>query len=231
MFSRPVRSGWNPAPSSSRPASLPRTATSPEVGWSTPQMHLSRVDLPEPFRPEDADRLTLLDRQGHVRQRPESSVDLRRPPWISRSFTVVYFSWARRNRLETPRTSTAMSAHQSSSAKLPSSRPKTANATRKRTTPRTSTSEIEPAVPEHAHVGQDVVHDRSAVDRWHRRRPGVDARAGTSGSIGAIGFKKIDPERGAELVDRSAAGTGRRWGRPRTRPSRSTSMRCWVSRR
>ena len=49
----PARSGpaGSRRPSSSRPASLPRTATSPEVGWSTPQMHLSRVDLPEPLRP------------------------------------------------------------------------------------------------------------------------------------------------------------------------------------
>src|SRR6516165_9560802 len=109
MFSRPVRSCWNPAPSSSRPASLPRTATSPSVGWRTPQMHLSRVDLPEPLRP----RMPTVSPSRTVsetsRRAQKSSVDFRRPPWISRSLTVLYWPWAKRKRLETLRTSTAKS--------------------------------------------------------------------------------------------------------------------------
>ena len=71
MFSRPVRSCWKPAPSSRRPASLPRTATSPVVGWSTPQMHLSRVDLPEPLRPRMPTVSPSLDRERDVVERPE----------------------------------------------------------------------------------------------------------------------------------------------------------------
>src|ERR1700722_15063044 len=109
MFSRPVRSCWKPAPSSSNPASLPRTATSPEVGWSPPQMHLSRVDLPEPLRP----RMPTVSPSRTVSDTPsraqKSSVDLRLPPWINRSLTVLYWPCARRKRFETSRTSTAKS--------------------------------------------------------------------------------------------------------------------------
>src|SRR6204780_4054382 len=109
MFSRPVRSCWKPAPNSSRPASLPRTATSPCVGCNTPQMHLSRVDLPEPLRPRMptvSPSLTLSETPSRAQK---SSVDLRLPPWIRRSLTVLYCPWARRKRLETSRTSTAKS--------------------------------------------------------------------------------------------------------------------------
>src|SRR5580704_10279250 len=109
MFSRPVRSCWNPAPSSRRPASFPRTATSPLVGCSTPQMHLSSVDLPEPLRP----RMPTVSPSFTVSETPsraqKSSVDLRLPPWIRRSLTVLYWPWARRKRLDTSRTSTAKS--------------------------------------------------------------------------------------------------------------------------
>src|ERR1700722_14798796 len=109
MFSRPVRSCWKPAPSSKSPASLPRTATSPEVGCSTPQMHLSRVDLPEPLRPRMPTVSPSLTVSETSLRAQKSSVDFRRPPWMSRSFTVLYWPWASRKRLETPRTSTAKS--------------------------------------------------------------------------------------------------------------------------
>src|SRR5580704_10883172 len=109
MFSRPVRSCWNPAPSSRRPASLPRTATSPVVGWSTPQMHLSRVDLPEPLRPRMPTVSPSFTVRDTSRRAQKSSVDLRRPPWMIRSLTVLYCPWASRKRLETLRTSTAKS--------------------------------------------------------------------------------------------------------------------------
>src|SRR5580698_2436949 len=109
MFSRPVRSCWKPAPNSSRPASLPRTATSPLVGWSTPQMHLSSVDLPDPLRP----RIPTVSPSLTVSETPsraqKSSVDLRLPPWMRRSLTVLYWPCARRKRLDTSRTSTAKS--------------------------------------------------------------------------------------------------------------------------
>ena len=72
-------------------------------------MHLSRVDLPEPLRP----RIPTVSPSLTVSETPsraqKSSVDLRLPPWIRRSLTVLYWPWARRKRLETSRTSTAKS--------------------------------------------------------------------------------------------------------------------------
>ena len=50
-FSRPVNSGWNPAPSSSSDATRPPTATCPRVGLMIPATSLSSVVLPEPLRP------------------------------------------------------------------------------------------------------------------------------------------------------------------------------------
>ena len=88
---------------------MPRTATSPEVGWSTPQMHLSSVDLPEPLRP----RMPTVSPSWTVSETSlraqKSSVAWRRPPWMMRSLTELYWPWARRKRLETLRTSTAKS--------------------------------------------------------------------------------------------------------------------------
>ena len=51
MFSMPVNSGLNPAPSSSRAATRPSSHTLPCVGSSVPVMICRRVDLPEPFGP------------------------------------------------------------------------------------------------------------------------------------------------------------------------------------
>src|ERR1700727_1341297 len=109
MFSRPVRSCWKPAPSSRRPASLPRTATSPVVGWRTPQMHLSSVDLPEPLRPRIPTVSPSRTVSETLSRAQKSSTFCRFPPWISRSFRELYWPWARRKRLETLRTSTAKS--------------------------------------------------------------------------------------------------------------------------
>ena len=53
-FSRPVRSGWKPAPTSSSPASRPRTRTRPVSGAITPATSLRSVDFPEPLRPSRA---------------------------------------------------------------------------------------------------------------------------------------------------------------------------------
>src|SRR5580704_8766018 len=108
MFSRPVRSCWKPAPSSNRPASFPRTATSPEVGCNTPQMHLSRVDLPEPFRPR-MPTVSPSRTWSETSLRAQNSSEGVRPPWIRRSFSELYFPWASRKRLETSLTSTATS--------------------------------------------------------------------------------------------------------------------------
>ena len=62
MFSSAVSSGSKPAPSSIKGAMLPRTVMVPSEGSRTPAMHLSMVDLPEPFvptRPTTSPFLTL----------------------------------------------------------------------------------------------------------------------------------------------------------------------------
>ena len=53
-FSRPLRSGWNPAPTSIRPAMRPRVSTCPSSGRRTPEMSFNIVDLPEPLKPRSA---------------------------------------------------------------------------------------------------------------------------------------------------------------------------------
>jgi hypothetical protein len=88
-------------------------------------MHLSRVDLPEPLCPSrpivvpvSISRLTLPS--------AHSSSCVVRPKWISRSFSVWYFSLESRNFFERSSTSIAgPNPAQSSSAKLLSSRPNT----------------------------------------------------------------------------------------------------------
>ena len=50
-FSRPLSSGWNPAPSSSSAEMRPSTVTPPFSGTRIPARHLSSVLLPEPFDP------------------------------------------------------------------------------------------------------------------------------------------------------------------------------------
>lgn len=50
-FSRPVKSGEKPAPSSRRAATRPRTDTVPAVGRMVPATIWRMVDLPEPFVP------------------------------------------------------------------------------------------------------------------------------------------------------------------------------------
>jgi len=50
-FSRPVKSGWKPAPSSSIEATLPPISTRPEWGGRIPANSFRSVLLPEPFSP------------------------------------------------------------------------------------------------------------------------------------------------------------------------------------
>ena len=51
MFSSPVKSGLNPAPSSSSAATRPLTFRSPVVGASVPHTICKSVDFPAPLRP------------------------------------------------------------------------------------------------------------------------------------------------------------------------------------
>ncbi len=50
-FSRPVSSGWNPAPSSSSADTRPLMRTLPFSGCWMPAIMRSNVDLPEPLWP------------------------------------------------------------------------------------------------------------------------------------------------------------------------------------
>ncbi len=50
-FSRPLSSGWNPAPSSSSAEIRPVTLRLPFSGMRIPARHLSSVLLPDPFEP------------------------------------------------------------------------------------------------------------------------------------------------------------------------------------
>lgn len=50
-FSRPVSSGLKPTPSSMKGTSFPLMVTFPRSGTYMPEIILSNVDLPEPFRP------------------------------------------------------------------------------------------------------------------------------------------------------------------------------------
>ena len=52
MFSIPVYSGLKPAPNSKRAEILPFISTLPPVGFNTPVIILSIVDLPAPFVPK-----------------------------------------------------------------------------------------------------------------------------------------------------------------------------------
>ena len=50
-FSRPLISGWKPAPSSMSAETRPCTCSVPRVGLVMPASSFSSVDLPEPFSP------------------------------------------------------------------------------------------------------------------------------------------------------------------------------------
>src|SRR3984885_3322101 len=171
MFSRPVRSCWKPAPNSNRPASLPRTATSPLVGCRTPQMHLSNVDLPEPFRPRIPTVSPSRTVTATSRSAQKSSVALRRPPWMRRSLTVLYWPWASRKRLETFRTSTAKSLTSELLREVALEPAEDGQGDEEQHDREEEHGHVEAHVPEHPLGWEDVVRD--AVDLHHD--VGVDA--------------------------------------------------------
>ena len=92
-----------------------------EAGQLAPHGHLARGRLEHPadaleqrrlaraVAAEDADGLALPDRERHLAQGPEVVGRWRRPPWIMRSLSELYWPWASRKRLDTLRTSTAKS--------------------------------------------------------------------------------------------------------------------------
>ena len=50
-FSRPLKSGWNPAPISRSAVTRPFTSSVPDVGFAVPARSLRSVDFPDPFAP------------------------------------------------------------------------------------------------------------------------------------------------------------------------------------
>ena len=69
-FSRPVKSGWKPAPSSSIEATVPPISTVPDWGGMIPASTLSSVLLPEPFWPTIATASPGADVEVDVAHRP-----------------------------------------------------------------------------------------------------------------------------------------------------------------
>src|SRR3982750_1352498 len=71
MFSRPVSSGWNPEPTSTRAASRPRIVISPRGGVVIPDRSFRIVVLPAPLwptTPSASPRFTskLTSRRAHI---------------------------------------------------------------------------------------------------------------------------------------------------------------------
>ena len=73
-FSRPLISGWKPAPSSMRAEMRPSTRRIPRVGLVMPASSLSSVDLPEPFSPMTPKVAPLRHLEGHPVERGEGLV-------------------------------------------------------------------------------------------------------------------------------------------------------------
>ena len=93
MLSRPGQVGLEAGPELEQAGqACPRTTTWPGVGWRTPQMHLSSVDLPDPLRPRMPTVSPSFTSKETSRSAQRSSYGIR-PPWITRSFSEVYFSW------------------------------------------------------------------------------------------------------------------------------------------
>src|SRR5665213_2067043 len=100
-LSRPVRSGWKPAPSSSRAANLPLTSIRPSVGWMIPATHLRRVDFPEPLWPSRP-QVSPSPISASMPRRAQNSSYGTRPKCCTRSLSEEYYSWWSLKRLETP---------------------------------------------------------------------------------------------------------------------------------
>ena len=77
-FSPPVRSRWNPEPSSSNAATRPFTVTVPAVRPGQPRHQSQQGAFAGPVRPYHRQAFALLDREGDVFQRKETFLAL--PP-------------------------------------------------------------------------------------------------------------------------------------------------------
>ena len=100
-FSRPLISGWKPAPSSMRAEMRPSTVSVPRVGLVIPARSFSSVDLPEPFSPMTPKVVPL----GTSKDTPSRAVkvwsgvrSVMRLPVRSALFRVWNWFWCRNRR-------------------------------------------------------------------------------------------------------------------------------------
>src|SRR5712691_438281 len=109
MFSRPVRSGWKPAPISMSDPRRPLVTKEPEVGTVTRERIFRSVLFPAPFIPINPSTSPRLTEQLTSRRAQNSSRGwtarprrraARRP--TSSLIEVTYQPWRSRYRLETP---------------------------------------------------------------------------------------------------------------------------------
>jgi hypothetical protein len=68
---------WHTAAALSPPTSPPRKRTEPALGAYSPAITLNVVLFPEPFRPDQAEDLVLLQPERDVRDRREAAEALR----------------------------------------------------------------------------------------------------------------------------------------------------------
>ena len=73
-FSRPVKSGWKPAPSSSSEPMRPPTATRPEDRLEDPGEETQQGRLARAVAPDEPERLPGVGAQRDVAQRPDLRV-------------------------------------------------------------------------------------------------------------------------------------------------------------
>ena len=101
MFSRPVKSGWKPAPSSRSEPTEPPTSSRPSVGEKMPAISRRSVVLPEPLRP-----MNPIDAPGSTSKDTFFSAQISSVRRVSgrriASFSVRFLCGLTRKRRETP---------------------------------------------------------------------------------------------------------------------------------
>src|SRR5918998_2949443 len=106
MFSRPVNSALNPAPSAKSATSRPSTSTVPSVGCRMPETMLRRVLLPAPLRPM-IPRVVPFSTSRFMSLRAQKSRPYFFLPKLSASFSLARLFGNVRKFLDTPFMETA----------------------------------------------------------------------------------------------------------------------------
>ncbi len=104
-FSRPVRSGWKPAPSSSSAATRPLTSTRPADGSTIRATSLRAVLFPVPFGPTSPTAVpgaTSNETSSSATRTSRSAAAVRRKTRTNASWKLRGRSWAMTNDFVTP---------------------------------------------------------------------------------------------------------------------------------